>query len=92
MNKEEFKSLIEYHNEMKEYYKRKEILYIYSMSKQIIDLQSQLDIANKKLDKIKECVNKSIKPEYRNGNSNEFYLEMNEKEVIEFLSIIGDKQ
>ena len=52
-------------------------------------VMSDLEEANKNKDEIKEFVNKKIRHEYRNGNTNEFYLELNQKELKELLSIIG---
>lgn len=62
------------------------------LQEQIVALNTVVSCVERndlKIDKIKEFVNKSIRHEYRNGNSNEFYLEMNEKELKKFLSIIG---
>lgn len=57
--------------------------------KNIKRLQSQLDIANKKLEETKEYINKNIRHEYRNGRNNEFYLELNENKLKQLQSIIG---
>ena len=49
------------------------------------------------INKYKEVINKAIKyieenkqHEYRNGNSNEYYLELNEKEMTELLDILKE--
>lgn len=51
----------------------------------------------KETQKYKEVINKAIKyieenkqHEYRNGNFNEYYLELNEKEMTELLDILKE--
>ena len=51
---------------------------------------SELNIANKKLEEIKQYINENTRPEYRNGRNNEIYLELNENKLNRLLSIIGD--
>lgn len=52
------------------------------------DTREKLKESNEKLDKIKEYINKNIRHEYRNGNNNEFYLELNQNKLDGLLSII----
>lgn len=60
----------------------------------LIDEIKQLEKENKKY---KEVINKAIKyieenkqHEYRNGNLDEYYLELNEKEMTELLDILKE--
>lgn len=59
----------------------------------ILDIHTML----KENQKYKEVINKAIKyieenkqHEYRNGNFNEYYLELNEKEMTELLDILKE--
>ena len=59
----------------------------------ILDIHTML----KENKKYKEVINKAIKyieenkqHEYRNGNFNEYYLELNEKEMTELLDILKE--
>ena len=74
------------------------ILYLLNDNVKVIenpnDILSDLLSENKKY---KEVINKAIKyieenkqHEYRNGNLNEYYLELNEKEMMEFLDILKE--
>lgn len=74
------------------------ILYLLNDNVKLIenpnDILSDLLSENKKY---KEVINKAIKyieenkqHEYRNGNLNEYYLELNEKEMMEFLDILKE--
>ena len=58
--------------------------------------QKYKEVINKAI-KYKEVINKAIKyieenkqHEYRNGNFNEYYLELNEKGMTEFLDILKE--
>ena len=66
----------------------------YNQTEMIYYLIKNLEQENKKY---KEVINKAIKyieenkqHEYRNGNFNEYYLELNEKEMTELLDILKE--
>ena len=61
------------------------------------DLIRMINILKDENQKYKEVLNKAInyieenkQHEYRNGNFNEYYLELNEKEMTEFLDILKE--
>lgn len=65
-----------------------------SLGNEIAKSISDLEKENQKY---KEVINKAIKyieenkqHEYRNGNFNEYYLELNEKEMTELLDILKE--
>ena len=71
------------------------------MKKDITSQNRKVNNQNRKLQqenkKYKEVINKAIKHieenrqhEYRNGNSNEYYLELNEKEMTGLLDILKE--
>ena len=71
------------------------------MKKDITSQNRKVNNQNRKLQqenkKYKEVINKAIKyieekkqHEYRNGNFNEYYLELNEKEMTELLDILKE--
>ena len=77
---------------------KNDILYLLNDNVKLIenpnDILSDLLSENKKY---KEVINKAIKyieenkqHEYRNGNSNEYYLELNEKEMTGLLDILKE--
>ena len=61
------------------------------------DLIRMINILKDENQKYKEVINKAIKyieenkqHEYRNGNLNEYYLELNEKEMTKLLDILKE--
>ena len=72
-----------------------------TLIRRLLDEMDKADDFNKSLhlknQKYKEVINKAIKyieenkqHEYRNGNFNEYYLELNEKEMAELLDILKE--
>ena len=59
----------------------------------IIDLQT-LEISQLKEQKKQaiEYIKEHKEHEYRNGNDNEYYLELNENKMNELLEILGEKE
>lgn len=62
-----------------------------------ISFAQYMYLLEKENQKYKEVINKAIKyieenkqHEYRNGNFNEYYLELNEKEMTELLDILKE--
>lgn len=61
------------------------------------ELLARIDALEKENQKYKEVINKAIKyieenkqHEYRNGNFNEYYLELNEKGMTKLLDILKE--
>lgn len=50
--------------------------------------QIERDLYKEVIEEVKQCIKKHIRPEYRNGRDNEFYLELNQKELKELLQIL----
>lgn len=50
--------------------------------------QIERDLYKEVIEGVRECIKKHIRPEYRNGRDNEFYLELNQKELNELLQIL----
>lgn len=65
--------------------------------KDLAEFETIVNFYEQESQKYKEVINKAIKyieenkqHEYRNGNLNEYYLELNEKEMTELLDILKE--
>lgn len=65
--------------------------------KDLAEFETIVNFYEQESQKYKEVINKAIKyieenkqHEYRNGNLDEYYLELNEKEMIELLDILKE--
>ena len=65
--------------------------------KDLAEFETIVNFYEKENQKYKEVINKAVKyieenkqHEYRNGNLDEYYLELNEKEMIELLDILKE--
>lgn len=59
---------------------------------EIYNLQQDLTDYKERNEKAVEYVKNNTRPEYRNGRDNEFYLELNQKELNELLEILEKKE
>ena len=92
MNKEEILSLNGYLEDLYQAMKSGDIIFKANHSFELYNLIHKLLEENQKY---KEVINKAIdyieenkQHEYRNGNLDEYYLELNEKEMTELLDIL----
>lgn len=67
------------------------------LARELVCMNNDYDKLEKENQKYKEVINKAIKyieenkqHEYRNGNLDEYYLELNEKEMTELLDILKE--
>ena len=82
------------YKEFYRYYKEKDI-YIKQLQQENQKLKIQISAREEVANKYKEVIDKAIEyidkhkeNEYRNGRNDEIYLELNEKELKEFLEIL----
>lgn len=83
MNKEEIETNILYLDE--ELYSEQDI---YNLKEYTKKLQQENQKYKEVIDKAIKYIDKHKENEYRNGRNDEIYLELNEKELKEFLEIL----
>ena len=57
-------------------------------NQEIEQLQQENKQLKEVIEEVREYIKAHIEPEYRNGRDNEFYLELNQKELNELLQIL----
>ena len=63
---------------------------IMEMNDEIVNLKQENMRLQKKIDKVIDYIEENKEHEYRNGNLDEYYLELNEKEMTKLLDILKE--